>query len=137
MSTFLQPEMEFKELEPRFKSAKIRFKLIAGLNLETFDTISVEPTIFKPRIKFKPLLKFFKFGCNVWCKLRLFDLTEFRVCDKGSIIYIDNHFRNFSIKRESNHSILAISIWECLEFFRIREAKILRRSIGSGSRLCY
>ena len=36
---------EFKEFErrfkfkPRFKSAKIRFKLSAGLNLETFDTI--------------------------------------------------------------------------------------------------
>ena len=29
-------EMEF---EPRFKSAKTRFKLSAGLNLETFDTI--------------------------------------------------------------------------------------------------
>ena len=32
-------EMEFKEFEPRFKSAKARFKLSAGLNLETFDTI--------------------------------------------------------------------------------------------------
>jgi len=32
-------EMEFKEFEPRFKSAKPRFKLNAGLNLETFDTI--------------------------------------------------------------------------------------------------
>ena len=35
----IHPEMEFKEFEPRFKSAKIRFKLSAGLNLETFDTI--------------------------------------------------------------------------------------------------
>ena len=38
-----KPEMEFKEFEPRFKSAKIRkknrFKFSAGLNLETFDTI--------------------------------------------------------------------------------------------------
>ena len=34
-----KPEMEFKEFEPRFKSAKTRFKLSAGLNLETFDTI--------------------------------------------------------------------------------------------------
>jgi len=34
-----QPEMEFKEFEPRFKSAKTRFKLSAGLNLELFDTI--------------------------------------------------------------------------------------------------
>ena len=32
-------EMEFKEFEPRFKSAKTRFKLSAGLNLETFDTL--------------------------------------------------------------------------------------------------
>ena len=31
--------MEFKEFEPRFKSAKIRFKFSAGINLETFDTI--------------------------------------------------------------------------------------------------
>ena len=30
---------EFKEFEPRFKSAKSPFKLSAGLNLETFDTI--------------------------------------------------------------------------------------------------
>ena len=35
----LQPEMEFKEFEPRFKSAKTRYKLSAGLNLETFETI--------------------------------------------------------------------------------------------------
>ena len=32
-------EMEFKEFEPRFKSAKTRFELSAGLNLETFVTI--------------------------------------------------------------------------------------------------
>ena len=32
-------EMEFKEFEPRFKSAKTGFKLSAGLNLETFDAI--------------------------------------------------------------------------------------------------
>ena len=31
--------MEYKEFEPRFKSAKTRFKLSASLNLETFDTI--------------------------------------------------------------------------------------------------
>ena len=31
--------MKFKEFEPRFKSAKTRFKLSAGLNLETFDAI--------------------------------------------------------------------------------------------------
>ena len=54
--------MEFKEFEPQFKSAKIRFKLSAGLNLETFDTILNGTTIFKPRLKFKPPLKLFKFG---------------------------------------------------------------------------
>ena len=31
--------MLFKKFEPRFKSVKIRFKLSASLNLETFDTI--------------------------------------------------------------------------------------------------
>ena len=36
---FEQIEMEFKQFEPRFKSAKTQFKLSAGLNLETFDTI--------------------------------------------------------------------------------------------------
>ena len=35
----LRAEMEFKEFEPQFKSAKTRFKLSAGLNLEKFDTI--------------------------------------------------------------------------------------------------
>ena len=55
------PEMEFKEFELRFKSAKTRIKLSAGLNLETFDTI-LSGNIFKPRHKFKPQLKFFKFG---------------------------------------------------------------------------
>ena len=32
-------EAEFKEFEPRFKSAKTRFKLSTGLSLETFNTI--------------------------------------------------------------------------------------------------
>ena len=57
--------MEFKEFEPRFKSAKTRFKLSAGLNLETFDTIL---SGFKPRLKFKPPLKFFKFGHRLGIK---------------------------------------------------------------------
>ena len=35
----LTSEMEFKEFEPRFKSAKTRVKLSAGFNLETFATI--------------------------------------------------------------------------------------------------
>ena len=33
--------MEFKEFESRFKSAKTLFKLSAGLNIETFDTILI------------------------------------------------------------------------------------------------
>ena len=37
--SYTSSEMEFKEFEPRFKSAKTRFKFSAGLNLETFDTI--------------------------------------------------------------------------------------------------
>ena len=36
---FNRSEAEFKEFEPRLKSTKTRFKLRAGLNLETFDTI--------------------------------------------------------------------------------------------------
>ena len=32
-------KIEFKEFEPRFKSAKTRFQLSAGLNQETIDTI--------------------------------------------------------------------------------------------------
>ena len=54
--------MEFKEFEPRFKSAKTRFKLSTGLNLETLDTIFSGTNLFKPWLKFKPPLKFFKFG---------------------------------------------------------------------------
>ena len=36
---FTTSEMEFKEFEQRFKSVKTRFKLSAGLNLKTFNTI--------------------------------------------------------------------------------------------------
>ena len=39
MRTVNLSEMEFKEFEPRFKSAKTQFKLSTGLNLGTFDTI--------------------------------------------------------------------------------------------------
>ena len=34
----MSTEAEFKEFKSRLKSAKTRFKLSAGLNLETFDT---------------------------------------------------------------------------------------------------
>ena len=39
LKMIVSTDMEFKEFEPRFKSAKTRFKLSAGLNLEIFDTI--------------------------------------------------------------------------------------------------
>ena len=39
ISKVLTSEIEFKEFEPGFKSAKNRFESRAGLNLETFDTI--------------------------------------------------------------------------------------------------
>ena len=35
----IQSESEFNEFEPRLKSAKNRFQLSAGLNLETLITI--------------------------------------------------------------------------------------------------
>ena len=35
----MHPECEFNEFEPRLKSAKNRFQLGAGLNLETLNTI--------------------------------------------------------------------------------------------------
>ena len=54
--------MEFKEFEPWFKSVKTRFYLSVDLNLETFDTILSGTNHIMPRLKFKPPLKFFKFG---------------------------------------------------------------------------
>ena len=39
MFIFIYTEMEIKEFDPRFKSAKTRFKSSAGINFETFDTI--------------------------------------------------------------------------------------------------
>ena len=38
-TNFDRPVAELKEFESRLKSAKTRFKLSAGLNLQTFDTI--------------------------------------------------------------------------------------------------
>ena len=37
-----KPESEFNEFEPRLKSAKNRFQLSAGLNLETLNAILSE-----------------------------------------------------------------------------------------------
>ena len=39
---FTPPVSEFNEFEPRLKSAKNRFQLSAGLNLETLNTILSE-----------------------------------------------------------------------------------------------
>ena len=50
LSSRTREESEYNEFEPPLKFAKTQFQLSAGLNL------SVEPTIFKPRLKFKPRL---------------------------------------------------------------------------------
>ena len=60
------PESEFNEFEPHLKSAKNWIQLSAGLNLETLYTISVEPTIFEPLLKFKSGFKFFKYGLRLF-----------------------------------------------------------------------
>ena len=60
---FLRSVSELNEFKPRLNSSKNQFQLSAGLNLEKLNTIlSMEPTIFEPQLKFKPRLKFFKFG---------------------------------------------------------------------------
>ena len=51
---FKMPESEFNEFKPRLKSAKNRFQLSVGLNLESGSNL-----------KFKPLLNFFKFGLSI------------------------------------------------------------------------
>ena len=61
---------EFNKFEPRLKSAKNRFQLSDGLNLEKLNTILSGPSIFEPRLKFKPRLKFFQFG--LWFSLRIY-----------------------------------------------------------------
>ena len=47
-------EFEFNEFDPRLKPTKKQLQLSVGSNLE--------PTIFEPRLKFKPKLIFFKLG---------------------------------------------------------------------------
>ena len=47
---------EFNEFKPRLKSPKNRFQF------KNLIQIKVEQTKFEPRLKFKPWLKFFKFG---------------------------------------------------------------------------
>ena len=52
------PVSEFNQFKPRLKSPKNRFQLSARLKNEKQS--KVKPTIFEPRLKFKPQLKFFK-----------------------------------------------------------------------------
>ena len=59
---WLVPVSEFNEFKPRLKSHKNRFQWSADLNLEKLIQIQVETTKFDPQLKFKPRLKFFKFG---------------------------------------------------------------------------
>ena len=59
VGSFNRPEMEFKEFEPRFKSG---LNLAPAYILKHLIQFKVEPTIFKPRLKFKPPLRFNKFG---------------------------------------------------------------------------
>ena len=62
---YLSPESEFDEFEPRLKSAKNRLQLsAAGLNLETLNTNLSGTNQFELRLKFKPRLKFLKFGLS-------------------------------------------------------------------------
>ena len=58
----MKPVSEFNEFEPCLKSAKNRFRLSIGLNLETLNTILSKTAIFERGFKFKPPRKFFKFG---------------------------------------------------------------------------
>ena len=49
---------------------KKKFQLSPGLNLESLNKIfEVKSNLFEPRLKFKPRLKFFKFGLRIIKKL--------------------------------------------------------------------
>ena len=76
METYLllNPVNEFNEFKPRLKSPKNRCQLSGCLNLEKLNTILSEPTTFDPRLKFKPRLKFFKFG--IWMGFMLLKLIN-------------------------------------------------------------
>ena len=54
--------LSVSEFESRLKSAKNRFQLSAGLNLEKCNTFLSGINHFEPRLQFKPQFKFFKFG---------------------------------------------------------------------------
>ena len=57
------------KLKPHLKSAKNWFPLSYGLHLETLNTIFSETTIFEQRVKFKLLLKLFKFNLRTTKKI--------------------------------------------------------------------
>jgi len=62
---------ESNEFEPRPKSAKNQFQLSSGLNLEKCNIILSGINHFELRLKFKPWLKFFKFGLLFYNYLRV------------------------------------------------------------------
>ena len=77
---------ECNEFEPELKSAKNRFHLSAGLNLEKLNTI-MDPTINDPRLNFKPRLKFFKFVLSL--KYFLVEYLPFTLLIHKIEIYIE------------------------------------------------
>ena len=65
ISTHFYNKLAWELGVPSLKSPKNRFQLSAGLNLENGIQSKVEPTIFEPQLKFKPRLKFLKFGLRL------------------------------------------------------------------------
>ena len=75
--------------------SKNRFQLSAGLNLAKSNTILSGINHFEPRLKFKPRLKFFKFGLSLLFHLFVFTtpLKLYRVTHKG----IECNFKDVSM----------------------------------------
>ena len=96
MFTIFKTESEFNEFEPRLKSAKNRFQLSAGFNLEKLKQFKVEPTIFEPCLKFKPWLKFFKFG--LWLLLNDVSLQNW-------LVHVQD-YRNYTLLNLKNYNII-------------------------------
>ena len=67
ISGLVKPVSEFHEFEPRLKSAKNRFQLITGLNLEKLNTILSGTNHIWPRLK-----SIYKFGLSVWVTVFFF-----------------------------------------------------------------
>ena len=87
------PVSEFKEFEQQLKSAKNWFKLGAGLNLKKLNT-SLEPTIFEPRLKFKPKLKFLLFVSD-FCRIKIHAINEIILFHKVLTISLIGLYCNF------------------------------------------